>query len=70
MEIGQQTSEVEASNLDEPPLGGLTYIHEKDQNHKPGSTNVPLNLDRSHVADLAHALDVERTVALLATSLR
>jgi hypothetical protein len=70
MEIGQHTLEVEGATVDEPPLGGSTNLHEKHPAQKPGHPTTPLDPDRSQVADLAHALDVERTVALLATSLQ
>ena len=71
MEIGQRTSEVEGATVDEPPLGGSTHLNEKHQHdQKPGHLTTPLNPDRSQVADLAHALDVERTVALLVTDLQ
>ena len=70
MEIGQQTLEVEGAPVDEPPLGGFTHLDEKHQKHLAGAQITPLNPDRSQVADLAHALDVERTVEFLATSLQ
>ena len=70
MEIGQQSLEVEGATVDEPPLGGSTHLHEKHHIRNPGQPTTPLNPDRSQVADLAHALDVERTVALLASSLQ
>jgi len=70
MEIGQHTSEVEGATVDEPPLGGSTHLNEKHQhNYNPGLLTTPLNPDRSQVADLAHALDVQKTVALLATNI-
>ena len=71
MEIGQHTSEVEGATVDEPPLGGSTHLNEKHQhNYNPGLLTTPLNPDRSQVADLAHALDVQKTVALLATNIQ